>query len=224
MTMTRESLEDGTFFASVAKADPTLRLLTKEERAASLQKTLGDRLGREDVWVFAYGSLIWNPLIRFVEQRVALLRGWHRRFCLWAPVGRGTRERPGLMLGLERGGSCRGLAFRIAADSPMELELLWQREMISGAYVPRVLPLVTEAGPVKAVAFTVNQAGSRYADHLREDEVASVVATAHGMFGSCAEYMVGTLEHLRALGIKDRALERIYERVLGMVKATASKE
>src|SRR5689334_23181773 len=124
MKMTRESLADGSFQAAAAKIDPNAGFLTNDERAASLGALLGERMGRQDIWIFAYGSLIWNPLIHFVEQRGARLHGWHRRFCLWTAAGRGTPERPGLFLSLERGGSCRGVAFRIAAEAPDELNLL----------------------------------------------------------------------------------------------------
>ncbi len=213
VVMTRESLADGSFQAAVAAADPTMLLLTAEERAASLRQTLGDRLGREDIWVFAYGSLIWNPLFRFEEQRVARLRGWHRRFCLWAPVGRGTPERPGLMLGLERGGSCRGIAFRVAAHAPGELELLWQREMISASYIPRITAIETAAGPQKAIAFTINKNSYRYARDLSEERIASILSTAKGEFGSSADYLMRTVSELRAAGIRDRTLERLFTSV-----------
>ncbi len=211
--MTRESLADGSFQDAVARADPGLVLLTAEERAASLRVTLGAYLGREDVWIFAYGSLIWNPLIRFAEQRTARLFGWHRRFCLWAPVGRGTPQRPGLMLGLERGGACRGVAFRIAVAEAAELDLLWQREMISGAYRPRLVPVHTEEGPIVAVAFVIDPTTPRYAGRLSEDEVVAIIASAQGAFGSCASYLDNTVERLRALGIRDRRLERLSARV-----------
>lgn len=213
VVMTRESLADGSFQAAVAAADPTMLLLTAQERAASLRQTLGERLGREDIWVFAYGSLLWNPLIRYEEQRVARLRGWHRRFCLWAPVGRGTPERPGLMLGLERGGSCRGIAFRIPAHSPGELELLWQREMISSSYVPRVMAIETAKGPQKAIAFTINKNSYRYAHNLSEERITHILATAKGEFGSSADYLRRTVSELRAAGIHDRTLERLFSSV-----------
>src|SRR5689334_8902660 len=102
MAITRETLMNGTFQAMIARADPSLSLLSDSERCASIEGLYGPRLGAEDCWVFGYGSLIWNPSFRFVERRVAVLRGWHRRFCLWTPLGRGTPDCPGLMLALER--------------------------------------------------------------------------------------------------------------------------
>jgi cation transport protein ChaC len=216
MTITRETLADGSFQAMIARADPTLPLLSDRDRSASIAALYGARLGAEDCWVFGYGSLIWNPTFRFVERRVAVLRGWHRRFCLWTPLGRGTPDCPGLMLALERGGSCRGVAFRIAAaDAPVELDLLWRREMLSGAYCPRLVKLTTAKGPAEAVAFTINRRHPRYAGKLPEEAVAGVLATAKGMLGPCAEYLVNTVDHLRALGIEDRTLERLRARIAG---------
>jgi cation transport protein ChaC len=216
MMITREALADGSFRAAVAEADPTLRLLSDEERVASLRATFGDRLGRDDIWVFAYGSLIWSPTFLFVEQRLGLLRGWRRRFCLWVPVGRGTPERPALMLGLERGGSCRGVAFRIAAEAAAELDLLWRREMVADSYCPRLASVETDEGPIDAVMFTINHRSQRYADHLSEEEITAVISTAHGPFGPCAEYLFNTVDHLRKLGIHDRALERLQTRVIAL--------
>jgi cation transport protein ChaC len=216
MTITRDTLIDGSFQAMIARADPTLPLLSDEERCASIAALYGARLGAKDCWVFGYGSLIWNPSFRFVERRVAVLRGWHRRFCLWTPLGRGTPDCPGLMLGLDRGGSCHGVAFRIAAaEAPLELDLLWRREMLSGAYCPRLVTVATTDGPVEAVAFTINRRHARYAGKLPEDTVAGIVATAKGMLGPCAEYLVNTVDHLRELGLRDRALERLRARVGG---------
>ena len=92
----------------------------------------------QDVWVFGYGSLMWNPAFHHVELRPARLHGWHRSFCLWNTFGRGSPEKPGLMLALQPGGACAGVALRIAADAvPSELGVLWNREMLTGAYLPR---------------------------------------------------------------------------------------
>jgi cation transport protein ChaC len=214
MTITRETLIDGSFHAMLARADPTQRLLTDAERCASIEALFGPRLGREDCWVFGYGSLIWNPTFRFVERRVARLRGWHRRFCLWTSLGRGTPDCPGLMLALDRGGSCHGVAFRIAAaEAPFELDLLWRREMVSGSYCPRLVRVTTADGPLEAVAFTINRRHPRYAGKLSEEEAAGIIAAARGLLGPCAEYLVNTVDHLNALGLRDPCLERLRSRV-----------
>jgi cation transport protein ChaC len=214
MTITRETLIDGSFHAMLARADPSQRLLTDAERCASIEALYGPRLGNEDCWVFAYGSLIWNPTFRFVERRIASLRGWHRRFCLWTSLGRGTPECPGLMLALERGGSCHGVVFRIAAaEAALELDLLWRREMVSGSYCPRLVRVASAEGPVEAVAFTINRRHPRYAGKLQDDAVAGIIANAKGLLGPCAEYLVNTVDHLNALGLRDRGLERLRARV-----------
>jgi cation transport protein ChaC len=214
MTITRETLIDGSFQAMLARADPSQQLLSDAERCASIEALYGSRLGAEDCWVFAYGSLIWNPTFRFVERRVASLRGWHRRFCLWTSLGRGTPECPGLMLALDRGGSCHGVAFRIAAaEARFELDLLWRREMVSGSYCPRLVRVASIGGPLEAVAFTINRRHPRYAGKLSEEAVAGTVAKAKGLLGPCAEYLVNTVDHLNALGLRDRALERLRARI-----------
>jgi hypothetical protein len=147
MVLTRAMLEDGGLLRMVAETSPDLPVLSAEERAASLAATLRKRPAGDGVWLFAYGSLIWNPAIAFAERRFARINGWHRAFCLSTVAGRGTPDAPGLVLGLDRGGACTGAAFRVAeADIETELALLWQREMLSGSYAPRWVP----AGPSPA--------------------------------------------------------------------------
>jgi glutathione-specific gamma-glutamylcyclotransferase len=214
MKLTRELLRDGTLRELLKAADPHLKLLSDEERAASVRSVFGDGLGAEDAWVFGYGSLLWNPTFLYDETRVAHLRGWHRRFCLWTPLGRGTPDRPGLMLGLERGGSCRGVAFRIKAEhAEEEIDILWRREMVSGAYAPRLVPVETHAGPVRAVAFVINRGHERYAGFLPDDEIARILADACGRLGTCAEYLFQTVAHLEELGVHDRSLAALAKHV-----------
>src|SRR6185503_17148909 len=134
--LTRESILDGSFHASVrATLGANVRFLTDAERAAQVTAILAraPRPGR--VWVFAFGSLIWNPAFHFVERRTARIHGFHRQFCLWARAGRGSPECPGLMLSLVSGGSCTGVAYRIARGAVVtELDVLWRREMSTMAY------------------------------------------------------------------------------------------
>jgi cation transport protein ChaC len=128
------------------------------------------------------------------------------------------------VLGLERGGSCRGVVFHIAPEVvEEELEIVWRREMISGAYVPRWVEVRTALGPVPAIAFVINHAHERYARDLSDEEVAEVLATASGWLGPCADYLVNTVDHLAALGIHDRPLERLRARVLERRQADASR-
>ena len=167
------------------------------------------------VWLFGYGSLIWNPAFHFTDRLTGTVHGYHRRFCLWTHLGRGCPERPGLVLGLERGGSCRGAAFHIAPEAvEEELAIVWRREMLSGAYVPRWVRVRTALGDVRAITFVINHAHERYARLLPDDRVAEVIATAEGFLGPCADYLINTVDHLAALGIHDRPLERLRAQVL----------
>jgi glutathione-specific gamma-glutamylcyclotransferase len=218
--LTREALLDGSIRTLVQLADPTTRIPTPEEHHASIKALLDHRPDSGDVWLFAYGSLIWNPLIHFVEKRVATVRGFHRCFCLWTHLGRGTMEKPGLVLGLERGGACSGVAYRIAADIAMqELELLWRREMLTGAYAPRWLKARTASGPLHAIAFLVNRSHTRYAGRLPEERIIATIAEANGPLGACATYLFNTVAHLETLGIRDKRLSRLRDRVVAKLGA-----
>lgn len=216
--LTRELLQSGAIDTMVARAVPGLRLLTPEERAASLRAIL-DARPPGDVWLFAYGSLIWNPTIEAAERRAARVDGWHRAFCLSVMMGRGTVENPGLVLGLDEGGECSGVAFRIAEDMvESELAVIWQREMLSGAYVPRWLDVHDRGGRRfgSAIAFTVDRAGRNYAGGLAADEVVRRLATATGLLGSSAEYLFQTCDGLRAHGMADDTLDSLAESVRAM--------
>src|SRR3546814_10838080 len=146
------------------------RLLTDAERQASLQASLADWRPDQDLWVYGYGSLIWRPEFYFSEKRTALLHGYHRALCLWSRVNRGTPDQPGLVFGLDTGGSCQGMAFRIpAGDVPTAMEALWRREMPSGAYIPKWLNCRTNDGPITALAFTMNRNTDAYVSGLPVD-------------------------------------------------------
>ncbi len=212
--MNRSFLEAGGLESIIIRDAPCQRVLTAEERDASLSAALAERPEGGDVWLFAYGSLIWNPTVHTVERRIARIEGWHRAFCLASKAGRGTADRPGLVLGLDEGGSCEGVALRLAeADVWNELSLLWRREMVTGAYVPRWLDLFGQDGACfgKALAFTMDKAHVNYAGDLVIDAVVKVLATASGTLGTAAEYLFRTRDGLRACGIPDAELERLAE-------------
>jgi cation transport protein ChaC len=212
--LTRDVILSDSIRALVQASDPTARLLTPEEQRASIQALLRERAAGGDVWLFAYGSLIWNPLIHYVEKRVGTVHGYHRCFCLWTHIGRGTAAKPGLVLGLERGGACRGVVFRIAeAEVERELEVLWRREMLTGAYAPCWVTAATAQGPVSAIAFLINRAHARYAGKLPEERIVAAIAEAQGPLGPCATYLFNTVAHLEELGIRDRRLLRLRDRV-----------
>ncbi len=168
----------------------------------------------EDFWVFGYGSLMWHPGFPHLEVRPALLYGYHRHFCVFSHIYRGTPGRPGLVLGLDRGGACRGLAYRIpAAEGEEALAYLHEREMVTAVYDPRWLRMRTAQGPVIAAAYVVDRANKQYAGHLPLDEVADLIIQGNGDKGPCLEYLENTVRHLDALGLPDRTLKRLLRAV-----------
>jgi len=221
MALTRTSLESGLLQKMVLQSGLGLYVLSEAELQASVLETLKRQKPDSDVWLFAYGSLIWNPIFHFVECRVGKIYGWHRRFCLWTPVGRGTPDHPGLVLGLDRGGSCRGIAFRIAAaDVLSELLLVWQREMIVSSYIPRWVRVFDEKQVVEAIAFAVNRQHPSYAGNISLETTVDSIATAAGQLGSAADYLMQTVDGLMTVGIKDRQLLLLRDRVLALQEAS----
>jgi cation transport protein ChaC len=213
LKITREALLDGTLRQrqlQYAAANPDLKMRTEAEMATLLDAALASHDAAQDLHVFGYGSLIWNPAFHFVDKFPALLRGYHRRFCMRMYQGRGTREAPGLMLALDHGGACKGVAFRIAAACVrQELQVLWQREMFGGAYNARWVKLTTADGPVRGLTFVINRRHPRYLPELSLEQTAALIATGCGDLGSCREYLENTIEHLAALGLRDAGLEKI---------------
>jgi cation transport protein ChaC len=169
------------------------------------------------VWVFAYGSLMWSPEFRFDEARPARVHGWHRSFCLYSPEYRGTREKPGLVLGLDRGGSCRGIAYRLAAATLAdEIDYLWTREMTGFVYHMTPVTMSTEQAPVAGYAFTVRRDSPDYAGRLAHEAAARIIATSRGDRGTGRDYLANTVRHLEQLGIRDAALRRIGQLVAAL--------
>jgi cation transport protein ChaC len=214
--LTRESLLSGELAAMLRKNYPDIHVLTDAEREASLHDILATRPETGDgAWVFAYGSLIWNPLIEIAERRRVRALGWHRDFCLSVKMGRGTPEKPGVMLGLRAGRDCHGVGLRIAEHLLLqELDILWRREMVADGYIPRWVAIETEDGaPLgHAIAFTINPVGPSYIE-LSEEEMIYRLLTGRGRLGTAAEYLIRTHDGLAELGIIDPFLERLVARV-----------
>ena len=168
-----------------------------------------------DFWVFGYGSLIWRPGFAHVEGRPAMLHGYHRRFCVYSKRYRGTPDCPGLVLGLARGGSCRGLAYRVpAAEGEPVMDYLYEREMVTGVYNPRWLKVRLDNGrEVAAAGFVVDTAHAQYAGRLSYPEMARLIRQGEGGRGSCIEYLRNTVEHLDALDMHDHALHQLLRQV-----------
>ena len=197
-----------------------IELASDEELAASLAAFLRLRPGRGPVWLFAYGSLMWKPELPAIEQRVATVYGWHRRFCMWQWRHRGTRERPNLMLALERGGCCHGVVQRLSSRGLREqLAQLWKREMIGRGYHARWVQANTPAGPVHAIAFVIRRESPRYAGRLPDETVADYMAGACGYAGSAAEYLLHTWQAAERVGVRDRYLHRMQALVATRLQA-----
>jgi cation transport protein ChaC len=169
------------------------------------------RDGSDPVWIFAYGSLLWDAELSDAATEPARLYGYHRSFCLFSYDYRGTAANPGLTLGLDRGGSCRGAALRLPTDV---LDRIWQREM-SGrlVYAPRLLRVQTANGARQTLAFTALRICPDYAGRVPLDEAARMILGAVGRRGTCRDYFENTLQHLVQLGFADRALRRLAKRV-----------
>lgn len=216
-TLTRAFLRDAGFAEMIRRATPTARLQTDDERAASVRAMLEARPEHGDgLWLFAYGSLIWNPTFHYRTRIVARIAGWHRAFCLAARGGRGTPDNPAMLLGLMPGGSCAGAAFRIAEeDLEHELDLVWRREMITDAYIPHWVTVQDDAGHAfgQAIAFTINPDAPSYAGELPEQEIVRRIATACGPMGTCAEYLFNTRDGLHVLGIADPFIDDLARKV-----------
>lgn len=190
-------------------------LLSEAELEASLQEALASPYrDSEDVWLFAYGSLIWNPVLEYDDRLVVTAHGWHRGFCMWSRVNRGTPERPGLVLALDRGGRCSGIAYRIPGRIAVEeLRLLWRREMLLGSYIPRWVHTTQRGRSLRALAFVVNRDRPGYAGRLPPDRVADILCNAHGKLGSGLDYLHMTVDGLATHGIRDPNLLRIADLV-----------
>ena len=198
---------------------PPLALLDQATRDASLDAMLTRWDRREAVWVFGYGSLIWRPEFAFDRKVRGLVYGYHRSLCLWSKIYRGTPERPGLVLGLEPGGSVHGVAFRLPpADAHEQLRALWTRELTTGSYTPRWLDVRLDAAQgerVRALGFIMNREAAGYAGELDRHVLLDTVCTARGRYGTCAEYLLSTVESLAAYGIHDRHLTQLAAEVGG---------
>lgn len=168
-----------------------------------------------DFWVFGYGSLMWRPGFAHVATSRARLHGFRRSLCVRSFVHRGTVERPGLVLGLDKGGSCVGMAFQVPEGLADEvMGYLRERELVTSVYVERVLPVVLDDGSrVDAVTYTVDRGHRQYAGALEVHEAAAIVSGAVGASGANEDYVIATVEHLKALRIRDRWLEDVAARV-----------
>ncbi|MGE4360266.1 MAG: gamma-glutamylcyclotransferase, partial [Lysobacteraceae bacterium] len=174
-----------------------------------LEHTLGSR-PRGDLWVFGYGSLIWNPEVVHDEVRPARVWGWRRTLRMWSRINRGTEEAPGLVFALMAGGSCRGIALRVPQHrAERELRQLWKREMPRAVYDPRWIPCRTPQGVVQALAFTLAPSSPSYVGEIDDAQLLHILHTSRGRYGTTLDYVMRTARALRDIGIRDAELERI---------------
>jgi cation transport protein ChaC len=179
----------------------------------------------EDFWVFGYGSLMWRPGFEFREKSLAWVHGYHRSLCVFSHVHRGTPERPGLVLGLDYGGSCLGVAFRVAGAARDEtLAYLRARELVTSVYIERMVGLrFPGGGATRALAFVVDRAHEQYAGRLPVEEMARLVACGVGASGANPDYVHNTYRHLLELEVRDAALAEVVRR-LNAARETAARE
>lgn len=175
----------------------------------------------DDFWVFGYGSLMWNPGFVFEQRVAARVFGFRRSLCVRSYVHGGTPQQPGLVLGLDRGGSCLGVAFRVAEQHWAEaLDYLRRRELVTNVYLERQLPAVLPGRrQVTAVSYVVDRRHAQYAGALAVDEAAEIVSRAKGQSGPNEAYVTNTLVHMREAGIHDPCLEAIDAAVRARVQA-----
>jgi cation transport protein ChaC len=165
----------------------------------------------QDLWIFGYGSLMWRPGFDFIEQQVATLYGYHRSLCVYSHVHRGTPERPGLVLGLDYGGSCHGMAFRVAGrDHDKVMDYLRAREQATMVYVESSHPVRLKDGrKVQAVAFTIDRTHQQYAGKLSEPRLLELIRNGVGQSGANPDYVIATHDHLHQLGLEDKLLKKL---------------
>ncbi|MCV9906016.1 gamma-glutamylcyclotransferase [Brucella sp. HL-2] len=172
-----------------------------------------------DFWVFGYGSLMWRPGFAHVETMRARLHGYRRSLCIYSHVHRGTPDHPGLVLGLDAGGSCLGIAFRVPGDMTDEVMVyLREREMSNQVYHEKWLRLrLADGRDVQAVTYVADRRHIQYAGSLKAEDAAAIVASAQGDSGANVDYVSNTLEHLRNMRVRDHALEHVNDLICNKV-------
>lgn len=182
--------------------------LTADELQNSMQQSLSHWDQKSDLWLFAYGSLIWRPEFPFLEQQAATLYGYNRSLCLWSRINRGTPEIPGVVFALDEGGQCEGVVYKIAASQVKTIfPPLWQREMPSGAYNPEWVECQTAHGVISALTFVINPNTDAYVPAMPLEQLRQVIHAAHGINGACIEYVLQTASALKQANIADPKLE-----------------
>lgn len=209
--ISRDNLERGDVMQLARKRDgENTAIISEADLLASRRAFVADDHHDSDIWVFGYGSLIWNPIVQYEETKMALIYGYHRRFCMWTTIGRGSPDCPGLVLGLDKGGATKGMIFRIKAEKAAEeLDILWRREMMADSYKPVWVRAFTDDGPVKALTFAMRRDRPIFAPPMPLAQTADIIAKAVGFVGPCHDYLENTNQALISVGIYDRQMMRL---------------
>ena len=203
--LSREVILDGVVRKLATERDgENSSILSNEDLTISRQKFIPNNYSGPDIWVFGYGSLIWNPLMKFISKEKGKVFGYHRKFCLWTKIGRGTPDYPGLMLGLLNGGCVEGLAYKISStDAASELDLLWKREMLNNSYEPKWLNVHTNNDQLKALSFVVKKTSPNFVNIKNLEEQSKIISKAKGYIGNCSQYLLQTEDALNEHDIND---------------------
>ena len=209
--LTRENITQGRLGEKIKSISGSDKVLTNEELIRERRKIIPDTGIGEDIYIFAYGSLLWNPTVEYEGQFLAKTYGFHRSFCMKTNLGRGSFINPGLMLGLDKGGSCKGSAFKLKKSGAIKnIDILFRREMVTGAYRPKLLKTKLDGGKnVLSLAFTVDKKHKNYFGKKDIQTKANMIAKASGFLGSCREYFDNTLHSLSELNIIDAEMRAI---------------
>ncbi len=213
--LTREALLNGEIDRLVHDDHAHLERMSEEERNDLVASTLNE-LGNNELWIFGYGSLIWNPAMDFEEQRRCVIDGYKKEFCFWTTLSRGCPETPGLMMGLKEGEKCNGVSFRIKPENAAsELDVLFRREMSHYIYKPTWVDAhCTESNSdFTALTFVVDCNNHRYVENLSQDEVVRTIATAKGPLGRNCDYLFQLSDKLTELGFDEPELEGLANQV-----------
>ena len=211
--MTKESYKkkespNNTYKWGTGEDADSIRTMNSEELTDSVMQILEGINLEKGVWVFGYGSLMWNPDFKLAEKITGIVKGYRRSLCLKSMVYRGTRDFYGLVFGLDKGVSCQGMAYRIAEkDIHTEMLKIWEREMFAGTYIPTWVNVNTKKGNISAVTFVINHEHKHYLPNLGLEVISERVARAVGNCGSCHDYVKNTVKCLHLHGLRDHALE-----------------
>lgn len=215
--LNRDSLLSGEIHRLAQSRLGGMRLMTDDERTKMVTEAIAGAPDTSDFQIFAYGSLIWNPALEFDQQTRCTIHGYHRSFCFWTRFGRGSEEQPGLMMGLEPGGICDGIAYRIPEQQlSTELDILYRREMLSFIYKPtwiKAIPVDKDAQAINVLTFVVDTDNERFCGELPQDKQVQTLSQAEGPLGKNCDYLFQLVDHLEKLDFDDPAMTELAAKV-----------